>query len=224
MRILLIEDDQGLAKFIAKGLSEQGFIVETMHNGEDGLHFLLVERFDAVILDIMLPGIDGFKIIEEARKQGCDVPILVLSARGELEDRVKGLQLGSDDYMVKPFSIIELQTRVHALIRRSTKSAETTNLQIADLILDLLKHEVRRGESLIELQPREFKLLEFMLRNQGRVVTKTMILENIWNYEFDPQTNVVDVLVSRLRKKIDKDYSLKLIHTIRGVGYALKIS
>lgn len=223
MRLLVIEDDIHLSGFIAKGLSEHGYIVEVMHNGEDGLQYLLDEAFDAVILDIMLPGINGFQVIEKARKKGSDVPILVLSAKGELDDRVKGLQLGSDDYLVKPFSIIELHARIQALIRRSVKTVETTSLQIDDLVLDLLKHEVVRGGEIIELQPREFALLEFMLRNKDRAVTKTMILEHIWNYEFDPQTNVVDVLVSRLRKKIDKDRTVKLIHTIRGVGYALKL-
>jgi len=223
MRLLVIEDDQRLASFIAKGLGEHGYLVEIIHNGEDGLQYLLDETFDAVILDIMLPGINGFKVIEAARKKGCGVPILVLSAKGELEDRVKGLQLGGDDYLVKPFSIIELHARIEALIRRSVKTVETTHLQIDDLVLDLLKHEVSRAGKIIELQPREFSLLEYMLRNQERAVTKTMILEHIWNYEFDPQTNVVDVLVSRLRKKIDKDQSIKLIHTIRGVGYALKL-
>ncbi len=223
MRLLVIEDDQPLASFIAKGLGEHGIVVEIIHNGEDGLQYLLDETFDAVILDIMLPGIDGFKVIEAARRKGSSIPILVLSAKGELEDRDKGLQLGCDDYPVKPFSIIELHARIEALIRRSANTVDTTHLQIDDLVLDLLKHEVSRAGKIIELQPREFSLMEFLLRNQERAVTKTMILEHIWNYEFDPQTNVVDVLVSRLRKKIDKDQSIKLIHTIRGVGYALKL-
>lgn len=223
MRILLIEDDMKISSFISMGLKEAGFAVDRAENGEDGLHLALNEPYDAAIIDIMLPKLDGLTLIEKLRSNKINTPVLILSAKRSVDDRIKGLQGGGDDYLTKPFSFPELLARVQALIRRASRSVEPMSLRFADLSMDLLKREVRRADQKIELQPREFALLEYLMRNTERVVSKTMILDHVWEYDFDPQTNVVDVLVSRLRSKVDRDFSPKIIHTIRGVGYVLKI-
>lgn len=222
MRILLIEDDKVIASFIVKGLKEAGFVVNHAADGEDGLHLALTEVYDAAIVDIMLPKVDGLTVVTEMRRQGKQTPVIILSAKRSVDDRVKGLQAGSDDYLVKPFAFSELLARVQALIRRASGAAETTKLVVADLVMDLLSREVTRGQQHIDLQHREFALLEYLMRNAGRVVSKTMIMEHVWDYNFDPQTNVVEARMSRLRDKIDKDFESKLIHTVRGAGYVLK--
>jgi two-component system, OmpR family, response regulator len=224
MRILVVEDDNKIASFITKGLEQSGFAVDHADNGEDGLLLAGTEPYDAAVIDLMLPGLDGLALITKMRKAKMTTPVIILSARRSVGDRIKGLETGSDDYLVKPFVFAELLARVQALIRRSTGAAEPTSLTVGDLSVDLLKREVTRSRRKIELQPREFSLLEYLMRQPGRVVSKTMILEHIWNYNFDPQTNVVDVLVCRLRNKVDKDFDRKLIHTIRGVGYVFKTS
>ncbi len=222
MRILLVEDDRKIASFVAKGLREDGFAVDHALDGTDGLHFALTEPYDAAVIDLMLPGMDGLSLIEEMRRRGKDTPVLILSAKRSVDDRVKGLQVGGDDYLTKPFYFSELLARIRGLIRRASKSIESSRVSAGDLSLDLMTRKVTRGEVEIDLQPREFALLEYLMRNGGRVVSKTMILERIWDYNFDPQTNVVDVLVCRLRNKVDRDFDRKLIQTIRGVGYVLK--
>jgi len=222
MRVLVVEDDKKIAAFISKGLKEAGFAVDTVGDGEDALHEGLSNHYDAAVVDLMLPKLDGLNVIERWRSQKVKTPVLILSAKRSVDDRVKGLQAGGDDYVTKPFAFSELLARVQALIRRSTQASEPTTLTFADLNLDLLKREVRRGEKVIDLQAREFSLLEYLLRNAGRVVSKTMILEHVWDYAFDPSTNVVDVLVCRLRNKIDRDFEPKLLHTLRGAGYVLK--
>jgi two-component system OmpR family response regulator len=222
MRLLLVEDDRMIASFVTKGFEQAGFVVDHAENGEDGLHLSLTESYDAAIIDLMLPRLDGLALIAKMRQQGINTPVIILSAKGSLDDRIKGLEIGSDDYLVKPFAFSELFARVQALIRRSSTSVELTQLTVGDLSMDLLKRQVIRGGRPIELQPKEFELLAYLMRHAERVVSKTMILEQIWNYTFDPQTNVVDVLVCRLRNKVDRDFEQKMIHTIRGVGYALK--
>ncbi len=222
MRLLLVEDDLQIASFITKGLKQAGFAVDHAADGEDGLHLALHEPYDAAIIDIMLPKLDGLSLIEALRDQRINTPVLILSAKRSVDDRVKGLQRGGDDYLVKPFVFSELLARVNALIRRASGSAEPTSLTLGDLSIDLLKRDVHRAGKKIDLQPREFALLEYLMYNKERVVSKTMILEHIWDYHFDPQTNVVDVLVSRLRSKVEKDFPQKVIHTIRGIGYVLK--
>jgi heavy metal response regulator len=222
VRILVIEDDEKLASFIVQGLEQSGMAVDHAANGGDGLRLALSESYDAAVIDIMLPRMDGLTVIQKMREGHVDTPVIILSAKRTVDDRVKGLQSGGDDYLVKPFAFTELLARVQALIRRSTRAVEPHALKVGDLTMDLLSRQACRGEKLIELQPREFSLLEYLMRNAGRVVTKTMILEHVWDYSFDPQTNVVDVLVCRLRNKIEKDFPEKLIHTIRGVGYVLK--
>ncbi|KPK96777.1 MAG: transcriptional regulator [Omnitrophica WOR_2 bacterium SM23_72] len=222
MRLLLVEDDLKIASFIMKGLKEAGFSVDHAADGDEGLHLALHEPYATAIIDIMLPKLDGLRLIEELRRQKINTPVLILSAKRTVDDRVRGLQTGGDDYLIKPFAFPELLARVQALIRRVDGSTEPTSLTFGDLSLDLLKREVNRSGKRIDLQPREFALLEYLMRNAERVVSKTMILEQIWSYQFDPQTNVVDVLVSRLRSKVDKDFPEKIIHTIRGIGYVLK--
>ena len=222
MRILLVEDDVKIASFVVKGLRAAGYAVDHAIDGENGLHMALTEPYDAAIIDIMLPKLDGLSVIEEMRKEGVNSPVIILSAKGSVNDRVKGLQKGSDDYMTKPFAFSELLARVQALIRRAGGHAETTRLTVGDLSMDLITREVTREGRKIELQPMEFSLLEYLIRNAGRVVSKTMIMEHVWDYNFDPQTNVVEARICRLRDKIDRDFSKKLIHTIRGVGYVLK--
>jgi two-component system OmpR family response regulator len=224
MRILVVEDDNKIASFVAKGLREAGFAVDHADNGADGLDRALHQSYDAAVIDVMLPKLDGLSIIEHLRLQKILTPVLILSAKRSVDDRVKGLQTGGDDYLTKPFSFTELLARVQALIRRAGQEPEPTLLQAGDLTLDLLKREVTRGGKRLELQPREFALLHYLMRNLGTVVSKTMIIEHVWGYHFDPLTNIVDVLVSRLRNKVDREFDKKLIHTHRGVGYALKVS
>lgn len=222
MRILIIEDDTKIASFVEKGLKQAGYAVDVADNGTDGLHLALTEPYDAAVVDIMLPGMDGLSVIETMRREKISTPVIILSAKHSVEDRVRGLRTGGDDYLVKPFSFSELLARVQALIRRSSQESEPTHLRVGALELDLLAREARREDQTIELQPREFALLEYLMRNAGRVISKTMILEHVWDYSFDPQTNVVDVLVHRLRNKVDKGFGHKMIHTLRGVGYVLR--
>lgn len=221
MRVLHIEDDDRTADFITKGLRENGHTIERASDGEDGLHLALEEDFDVVIVDRMLPQLEGLEVIRRMRDAGRRTPALVLSALGEVDDRVEGLRAGGDDYLVKPFAFTELLARLDALVRRGEPEEAHTRLRVADLEMDLLAHKVRRGGREIELQPREFRLLEQLMRNAGRVVTRTMLLEKVWDYAFDPQTNVIDVHISRLRGKIDKDFATPLLHTVRGSGYML---
>jgi two-component system OmpR family response regulator len=223
MKILVLEDDAKIASFVAKGLREAGFVVDISANGQEGCELARKNPYDAAIVDIMLPKLDGLSVIEQWRAEQIKLPVLILSAKRSLDDRVKGLQRGGDDYLTKPFSFAELLARLQALIRRSGSSAIVTSLTFSDLKMDLLTREIWRGATKIELQAREFLLLEYLLRNQNKVVSKTMILEHVWNYHFDPQTNVVDVLVCRLRNKIDRDFEPKLIHTLRGAGYSLRL-
>jgi two-component system OmpR family response regulator len=220
MRILVIEDDRKIASFVVKGLKQSGYAVDHCGDGEGALVFAETTAYDAAVVDLMLPKLDGLSVIQRLRSQGMKVPIIILSAKASVDDRVKGLQAGGDDYLTKPFAFSELLARIQALIRRSTQAAEPTKLNVGDLSLDLLTREARRGTEAIELQPREYALLEYLMRNPGRTVTKTMILEHIFDYSFDPQTNVVDVLVHRLRSKIDPEKSR--LHTLRGVGYVLR--
>ena len=219
MRILVVEDDKKIASFIVNGLKQSGFAVDHVDNGEDGLIQAQSFSYDAAILDVMLPKLDGLSLVQKLRADGTRFPVLILSARASVDDRVRGLQSGGDDYLTKPFAFSELLARIQALIRRATQSPEPTRLTVGDLTMDLLTREVRRGGASIELQPREFALLEYLMRNPNRPVTKTMILEHIFDYSFDPQTNVVDVLIHRVRSKVDKDKAM--IHTLRGVGYVL---
>jgi two-component system, OmpR family, response regulator len=222
MRALLIEDDRAIAEFVTRGLKEAGFVVDHQPEGEVGLEAAIGQRYDVAIVDLMLPRRDGLSIIDELRRRGIATPVLILSARRSVDDRVKGLQAGGDDYLTKPFAFAELLARVQALVRRATRSPEPTTLTVEDLVLDLLSRRVARGGAAIDLRPREFTLLEYLMRNAGKVVSKTMILSHVWEYSFDPQTNIVDVLVSRLREKIDRPFQKKLLHTVRGVGYVLR--
>src|ERR1051326_499713 len=222
MRILVVEDDRKIASFVIKGLKQNGYAVDHAADGVEGLALAVSTPYDAAVVDIMLPGTDGLSLVQELRKRGVNLPVLILSARASVDDRIKGLQSGGDDYLVKPFAFSELLARVQALIRRAQRETEPTTLRAGDLSLNLLTREVRRGDRKIELQAREFSLLEYLMRNAGRVVSKALILEHVWDYSFDPQTNVVDVVVCRLRNKVDRDFDRKMIHTLRGVGYALK--
>lgn len=222
MRLLIVEDDIKIAALIEKGMREAGFEVEVCHDGNSGLAQGLTGRYDAAVIDIMLPGLDGLQVIEQLREQRVSTPVLILSARQSVDDRIRGLQRGGDDYMVKPFSFNELLARIQALIRRDKKHGEPTTLEYEDLSMDLLRREVRRQEEKIELPAKEYALLEYLMRHPENIVSKTSILEQVYDYSFDPQTNVVDVLVCRLRNKIDRDFQQKLIHTVRGMGYVLK--
>jgi len=221
MRILLIEDDVQAADYLAKGLGESGHVIDHAVDGEDGLHLALTEHYDVIVADRMLPGRDGLSIVRLLRADGNDTPVLVLSALGEVDDRVAGLRAGGDDYLVKPYAFSELLARLDALTRRNHFSTPTQSLKVADLELDLRKQTVVRSGKAIRLQPREFRLLEFLMRHADQVVTRTMLLENVWDFHFDPQTNVIDVQISRLRSKIDKGFDIPLLHTIRGAGYKL---
>jgi len=222
MRLLLIEDDNSVADFIVRGFKEAGHTIDHADNGKDGLFMATTESYDALIVDRMLPGVDGLSITRTLRASDDNTPVLILSALGQVDDRVKGLQAGGDDYLVKPFAFSELEARIEALSRRSQGKTETeTTLNVADLHMDLLSREVRRGDQVITLQPRDFQLLEYLLRHKGQVVTRTMLLENVWDYHFDPQTNVIDVHISRLRAKIDKEFDTQLIQTVRGAGYKI---
>jgi two-component system, OmpR family, response regulator len=223
VRVLVIEDDKDVASFIRKGLEQAGYNVDHAGNGRDGLFLATTESYDALVVDRMLPGVDGLTLIRTLRASDNSTPVLILSALGEVDDRVKGLKAGGDDYLVKPFAFSELLARLEALDRRAKSGgdAPTTSLRVADLEMDLLRREVRRGSESIDLQPREFQLLEFLMRHAGQVVTRTMLLEGVWDYHFDPQTNVIDVHISRLRSKIDRGFDRPLLHTVRGVGYRL---
>ena len=223
MRILMVEDDPTVAGFVVKGLREAGHVVEHADNGRDGLFLAASEGFDAIILDRMLPGgIDGIRILETLRSQHNAVPVLVLSALSQVDERVAGLKAGGDDYLTKPFAFSELLARVEALTRRGKSEGPQTRLVVGDLEMDLLSRGVKRNAAKIDLQPREFRLLEYLMRHAGQVVTRTMLLEGVWDYHFDPQTNVIDVHVSRLRQKIDKPFASAMIHTIRNAGYMLR--
>lgn len=223
MRILLVEDDLKIAKFIEKGFSSSGFAVDHATTGTEGFEMAFDEPYDTMVVDIMLPQLDGISLIKKIRKKENNTPVIILSARDRVDDRVKGLQAGADDYLTKPFAFSELLARVQALIRRAGNITDPVNLSYADLNVDILKRQVKRDNEIIELQPLEFSLLEYLLRNKERVVSKTMIMEHVWNYSFDPMTNVVEARICRLRDKIDKGYDPKLIHTIRGAGYVLKV-
>ncbi len=222
MRALLVEDDTTIAEFVVRGLREAGFVVDHAADGEAGLTAAATQPYDVAIVDLMLPKRDGLSLIEGLRRQGVTTPVLILSARRSVDDRVRGLQTGGDDYLTKPFAFAELLARVQALVRRATRTPEPTTLTVEDVTLDLLSRRVTRAGKPIDLRPREFTLLEYLMRNPGKVVSKTMILSHVWEYNFDPQTNIVDVLVSRLREKIDRPFEKKLLHTVRGVGYVLR--
>jgi two-component system, OmpR family, response regulator len=224
MKILLVEDDLEIASFVTKGLKESGFVTDHAADGMAGLDLAVGENYDAIIVDIMLPRLDGLSLIRELRKKDTKVPVIILSAKRSVDDKVEGLMTGSDDYLTKPFAFAELLARIQAAIRRSSTTEDPVRLETGNLSLNLVTRDVKRGDVNIDLQPREFALLEYLMRNEGRILTRTMILEHIWDYHFDPQTNVVDVLLCRLRNKVDRDFPEKLIHTIRGVGYVLKRS
>lgn len=222
MRLLVLEDDVKIASFIVKGFKAAGFAIDHVTDGESGLNLALTEPYDAAIVDLMLPKLDGLTVIEKIRARKVTTPVIILSAKGSIDDRVRGLQSGSDDYLVKPFAFSELLARVQALIRRTSGVLEPTRLSVADLSMDLISRQVVRGDKSIELQPLEFSLLEYLIRNVDKVVSKTMIMEHVWDYNFDPQTNVVEARICRLRDKVDKGFDQKLIHTVRGIGYAVK--
>ncbi len=222
MRILVIEDDRSTADFIARGLREHGYAVDRSPDGKDGLFMALENPYDAIVLDRMLPGLDGLTLLKTLRSAGNHTPVLVLSTLGDVEDRVEGLRAGGDDYLVKPFASTELQARLEALMRRGEVKTDDSVLRVADLELDRLTRSARRGGKLIELHPREYQILEHLMLHAGQVVTRTMLLESVWDYHFDPQTNVIDVHISRLRAKIDKGTDRALLHTVRGAGYCLK--
>lgn len=227
MRILIIEDDEDVASFVKSGLEQAGFTVDQAGDGKDGLFLATTESYDGIVIDRMLPRVDGLTIVRTLRASNIATPVLILSALGEVDDRVDGLKAGGDDYLVKPFSFAELQARIEALLRRhrvAADSAATTTLAVGDLKMDLLKRQVSRHGQTIDLQPREFQLLEHLMRHAGQVVTRTMLLEAVWGYHFDPQTNVIDVHMSRLRSKIDRDFDTPLLHTVRGAGYRLDTS
>lgn len=222
MRVLLVEDDPAIGAFVARGLREQGYGVDEAKDGIEGLALARREPYDAAVVDVMLPGRDGLSLVQELRREGVQTPVLVLTAKRSVDDRVRGLQIGADDYLTKPFALPELLARVQALVRRATGTTEPAQLRVADLTLDRLTRRVERQGQVIDLRPREFALLELLMRNAGRVVSKTMILSHIWGFNFDPGSNVVDVLVFRLREQIDRSFSPPLLHTVRGVGYVLR--
>ena len=222
MRLLFVEDDSRMVSFVAKGLKEAGFVVVHAADGRSGLQHAVEGTFDAAIVDIMLPGLDGLALIDELRRRRIALPVIILSARRSVDERVRGLQAGGDDYLTKPFAFSELLARIQALIRRASHAPEPTGITVGDLHIDLLARMVTRGEKKIDLQPREFSVLEYLARNAGRVVTKTMIIERVYDYNFDPQTNVVESRICRLRDKVDKGFDTPLIHTVRGIGYVLR--
>lgn len=222
MKALLIEDDKEVSNYIFNGLSELNFTVDKVESGKDGLFLATTEKYDIIILDRMLPELDGLTILKTIRGSGNNTPVLILSTLGDVDNKVQGLRAGGDDYLVKPFAFSELHARIEALVRRNVKNKESeVTIEIEDLTLDLLSRKVKRANKVIELQSREFKLLEYMLKHRGQVVTRTMLLENVWDYNFDPQTNIIDVHVSRLRNKIDKGYDKQIIKTVRGAGYII---
>lgn len=222
MRVLVVEDDEKAASFLANALRESGHSCDVAGDGEEGLNLALSEPFDVLILDRMLPKRDGLSVLEELREQENHTPVLVLSALGSVDDRVAGLRAGGDDYLTKPYAFSELLARVEALARRKSPEEASTKYVVGDLVLDRLSHKVTRGNENVPLQPREYRLLEYLMKNAGQVVTRTMLLEHVWDYHFDPQTNVIDVHISRLRAKIDKNYGNPLLHTVRGAGYILR--
>lgn len=222
MRILVVEDDSKIGQFVVKALKEAGFAVDLAQNGEDGLQLALSTAYDVAVVDVMLPRLGGLELIGELRNRKILSPVIILSAKRSVDDRIAGLLRGGDDYLTKPFSLSELLARIHALIRRSTNVAEPAQLVVQALVIDLQTREATRSGRCLNLQAREFSLLELLMRNAGRPVSKRTILERLWDYSFDPQTNVVDVLVCRLRNKVDRDFAGKMIHTVRGVGYVLK--
>jgi two-component system, OmpR family, response regulator len=222
MRILVVEDEPKLGALLTRGLSEEGHPADLASSGEDALWMAAAAGYDAIVLDVMLPGIDGFETCRRLRSSGTWTPVLMLTARDALADRIEGLDTGADDYLVKPFAFSELLARIEVLLRRSVDAPSVTRLRVADLELDLLTRTVKRADKSLDLLPREFQLLEYLMRNAGHVVTRTMLLENVWDYHFDPQTNVIDVHVSRLRQKIDKNFDRPLLHTVRGAGYCLR--
>jgi two-component system, OmpR family, response regulator len=224
MKLLVVEDDRETAAYLVKGLGESGYTVDHAKDGRDGLFMASSAGYDAIVLDRMLPGIDGLALLGALRAADIHTPALFLSALGNVDDRVKGLRAGGDDYLVKPFAFSELLARIEALLRRGSAVPATTTLRVADLELDLLTRTVKRDGHPLELLPREFRLLEYLMRNAGHVVTRTMLLEHVWDYHFDPQTNVIDVHVSRLRQKIDKNFPRPLLHTVRGAGYCLRLA
>ena len=222
MKILVVEDDSRTAEFLLHGLRQSGYTCEHAADGMDGLFKAEYAGCDLAVVDVMLPKLDGLAMISRMRERGINIPVIVLSARDAVDDRIRGLQAGGDDYMTKPFSFSELVARISALMRRANSSAEDTKLAFADLVLDLRRRKARRGELEIELQPLEFSLLEYLVRNAGRVVSKTMIMEHVWEYNFDPHTNIVESRICRLREKIDKPFEVKILHTVRGFGYVLE--
>ncbi len=222
MKLLTIEDDREAANYLCRGLTECGHVVDHAEDGETGLQYATERHYDVLIVDRMLPKLDGLSVISQLREQQIDTPVLVLSGLGEVDDRVEGLRVGGDDYLVKPYAFNELLARLDALQRRASQVPQTL-LKVADLELDRLKHKVSRAGKSLHLQPREFRLLEYLMRHAGQVVTRTMLLEQVWNYHFDPQTNVVDVHISRLRGKIDRGFEPTLLHTVRGMGYSLRL-
>jgi two-component system OmpR family response regulator len=222
MRLLIIEDDRDAAEYLVKAFREVGHVADSAANGEDGLALALDDAYDVLIVDRMLPKLDGLSLIGQLRQKGKETPVLILSALGQVDDRVKGLRAGGDDYLPKPYSFSELLARVEVLSRRRGKPSEETVYRVGDLELDRLSHSVKRGDAEIDLQPREFRLLEYLMKHSGQVVTRTMLLENVWDYHFDPQTNVIDVHISRLRSKIDKGFAQPLLHTVRGAGYMIR--
>lgn len=222
MRVLIVEDDRKIASFLIRGLKQAGFAVDHAPNGADGLDLAMAEPYDVAVIDIMLPKLDGLALIDRLRHHRITTPVIVLSAKRSVDDRVRGLHAGSDDYLTKPFAFAELLARIHALLRRASGVAEPTRLTVGDLVVDLLTRDVTRSGRRLELQSREFSLLEYLMRNAGRPVSQTMILQHVWNFDFDPQTNVVEVLVSRLRTKVDAEFPQKMVHTVRGVGYVLR--
>jgi two-component system OmpR family response regulator len=222
LRLLVVEDDAAIASFLVKGLKEAGFAVDQASSGGTALEMASRERYDLAIIDLMLPGMDGLALIEELRRRRLTLPVIILSAKRSVDDRVRGLQAGGDDYLTKPFAFEELLARVQALIRRATGAVEPTRLAVGDIVLDLVSRKVERGGRVLDLRPREYALLEYLMRNPERVVSKAMILSHVFDYSFDPRTNVVDVLVHRLREKVDKGFPAPMIHTVRGMGYVLR--
>lgn len=222
MHLLLVEDDEKMASFIVKGMMEAGFVVDHARDGLDGLGKAFTEEYDVAIIDLMLPKLDGLSLIESLRQRKINLPVIILSAKRSLDDRIAGLQQGGDDYLTKPFAFSELLARVQALLRRASNTPEATSLVVHDLSVDLLSRSVKRGKKNIDLQPKEFSLLEYLMRNAGRVVSKTMIMERVWDYSFDPNTNVVEARICRLREKVDKGFDVPLIHTVRGLGYVIR--
>jgi two-component system, OmpR family, response regulator len=222
MRVLVVEDDVEAAAYLVKGLNESGHTVDHAADGDDGLSLAMSAPYDVLVVDRMLPKRDGLSVVSTIREQGNETPVLFLSALGEVDDRIKGLKAGGDDYLTKPYAFAELLARIEVLVRRSNPDQVKTKLQVGDLEVDLLARKVSRAGTEIDLQPREFRLLEYLMKNADRVVTRTMLLENVWEYHFDPQTNVIDVHISRLRSKIDKNFDVPLLHTIRGAGYSLR--